>query len=499
MYKLLLAEDEYIERAAMKQIISMKYSDKYEIYEATNGIEAVEKASAILPDLIFLDIKMPGISGVEAAKKIRKSDKNVKIVFITAYDYFEYAQAAITVKAEDIILKPVEIDTILNFLEKCTKELDAEKKERIINNKINTVTRQFEIELISILQQFNCDVEDVEYYFDVLGIEFEYAKIVFIDFRTIDSFKSIGKMQREFIIERFVKKLNEISDAKNIRIIAGSSDEYIPLLFILNNNTVNIDIRHILNEAIDIIDLNIKYEVGRLIDNKDDLHSELFEIISRNNKKSDILVKYPFDLEQELLSAINKRDFDTARDSINKISDILSEEFFDNEYKILVVELYAVVKRCILRISPDAFLKPSSITIFNIKDRLAFDNIFLNILGYAEDYVKEHSDKNKLLIDKVCNYVNNHFNETVTVDDMANMIGYSTYYFMKLFKEYLGMSFVDYITNIRMEKAKHLLLTTDMTVSEICFYVGYNDPNYFTRIFKKIETLTPREYKKIQS
>ena len=88
-YKLLLAEDEQIERLAMKKMINMQYQDIYEIFEAENGIEAVDIALKEQPDMIFMDIKMPGMTGLEAAAKIRESNKSVKIIFVTAFDTFE--------------------------------------------------------------------------------------------------------------------------------------------------------------------------------------------------------------------------------------------------------------------------------------------------------------------------------------------------------------------------------------------------------------------------
>ena len=84
-YKLLLAEDEQIERLAMKKIIGLEYQDVYDIYEAENGIEAVDISLKVRPDIIFMDIKMPGMTGLEAAAKIRQTDKDVKIIFVTAF------------------------------------------------------------------------------------------------------------------------------------------------------------------------------------------------------------------------------------------------------------------------------------------------------------------------------------------------------------------------------------------------------------------------------
>lgn len=131
-----------------------------------------------------------------------------------------------------------------------------------------------------------------------------------------------------------------------------------------------------------------------------------------------------------------------------------------------------------------------------VDDEQSFVHFFNELLEYSRNYTSQHSDRNKMLIQKVKAYVEEHYAEEITLDDMADMIGYSTYYFMKLIKEYLGMSFGDFLTSVRMNNAKKLLLSTNMSISEVGYSVGYNDANYFARVFKRQEKITPSEYKK---
>jgi YesN/AraC family two-component response regulator len=131
-YKLLLAEDEQIERLAMKKMINMQYQDIYEIFEAENGIEAVDIALKEQPDMIFMDIKMPGMTGLEAAAKIRESNKSVKIIFVTAFDTFEYAKGAISVKAEEMLLKPVDMDEFISQMNDWTEQLEQESFNELL-------------------------------------------------------------------------------------------------------------------------------------------------------------------------------------------------------------------------------------------------------------------------------------------------------------------------------------------------------------------------------
>lgn len=98
-------------------------------------------------------------------------------------------------------------------------------------------------------------------------------------------------------------------------------------------------------------------------------------------------------------------------------------------------------------------------------------------------------------IRKVLRYVDNHYDEDITLEDAASIINVSPQYFSRIFKEQTGNTFVDYLTRTRMKKAKEWLAYSSQTVQEICFKVGYKDPNYFARVFKKNVGVTPRQYK----
>ena len=92
-------------------------------------------------------------------------------------------------------------------------------------------------------------------------------------------------------------------------------------------------------------------------------------------------------------------------------------------------------------------------------------------------------------------YINNNYSKDISLDDVSRQVNISPYYFSKIFKEDMGEGFVEYLTKIRMEKAKELLTTTEYSMKEICAMVGYADPNYFSRSFKKNVGVTPTEYK----
>lgn len=129
MYKILLVDDEYLEREALKKIINNNLDYAKVVGETGLGREAIELSEKLAPNLIFMDIKMPGIDGIKATEVIKERDKNKIIIILTAYDDFNLAQRAIKAKADDYILKPVRKEKVLDIIE----EYYEKSKEEICN------------------------------------------------------------------------------------------------------------------------------------------------------------------------------------------------------------------------------------------------------------------------------------------------------------------------------------------------------------------------------
>lgn len=130
MYRVLLVDDEQIERMALAKKIDRYYGDKVDIYHAVNGREAVAMCSEQKNDIVIMDISIPEMNGVMAAKYIRKMDDQCSIIFLSAYDDFEYARNAIKVRALDYLLKPCDMNDLLAVMDTALQKLD---KENVFN------------------------------------------------------------------------------------------------------------------------------------------------------------------------------------------------------------------------------------------------------------------------------------------------------------------------------------------------------------------------------
>ncbi len=127
MYRILIADDEPIERMVICKTIRDKFKDQLEVVQAVNGREAIEIFETKKFQIVILDIEMPGINGLEAAQKIRKMDNDCNIIFLTAFDEFNYAKKAITVRALDYLLKPSSEEEIIAIIEEAIRLVEEQK------------------------------------------------------------------------------------------------------------------------------------------------------------------------------------------------------------------------------------------------------------------------------------------------------------------------------------------------------------------------------------
>jgi two-component system, response regulator YesN len=509
MFKLLIADDEYIEREALKRIILRKFSNIYQIYEADNGIKTVEIAKAQMPELIYMDIKMPGISGLEAAKQIREFLPETNIVFITAYDYFDYAKEAISLNVDELLLKPVEVDTVLSLTEKLTKKIQkvAENKNytQEMSLKFEQITRRFQQEFMESLNNYNTTGETVEKYLNILDISYRTGYFALLDFKSLDTDQTIGYMQKDFIRTRFLNKLKELSEQNNIVCITGEPFDITQIIFIQTKerDTKYSLLKHIENILIQVIErLNIRpaYFFSKEVSSFFDLPLVLYHFTQTFFYKEKIQTNsYPIDMEEDLITSIGKQDFEMARKIICDVAKIFRSNYDSHTFRREAIGLYAVIRRIFIKFSTDALMPHAdelSERIYNDTEMILF---FHRLFSYAENSFEKRTDRNKVLIQKVCDYLKSHYNEDISLEDAADYIGFSSFYFAKLMKEYKNMSYIDYLTSLRIQKAKELMVETTKPIHEIALEVGYADANYFTRVFKRIEGFTPSYFRSIQS
>lgn len=187
MYRILIADDEGIMLESLKSIIYQNFGESCEVATAKTGRAAIEQAETFHPDVVFMDIQMPGINGIEAMKEIRKFNSSALFYVISAYDKFDYAKDAISLGVERYLMKPVSKKTVIAVVEEAIGKVDQNRQQRSdrlrIQEKLETVIPVVENGFISNILLQN-DWQDVEYYRQLLEVTEEYGYVCVFQFGT---------------------------------------------------------------------------------------------------------------------------------------------------------------------------------------------------------------------------------------------------------------------------------------------------------------------------
>lgn len=519
MYKLLIADDEKIEREALKAIVNKGIDSILDIQEAVNGREAIVKSQTYLPDIVFLDIKMPGIDGIEAARTIRENSPSVSIVFLTAFNQFEYAQEAIQIGVDDFIIKPSSetrtLEVINKILTKIKNQRNEENKKKDNELKLSRVTGYMENEFIYNLAVTGITDEKFTNYLDILDMNFfsGRAGIVKILYETypihVDSInqKKVLMKRSAFIIKSKLAEYglvtlfnNELSNLYFFSILEKQRK-------IDPDKKNSMDLPELLSFEIEKT-LNLKVIIGIGLSFNNPVKSlksfaqakaMLANITNKNLKldKNSSEGIFPLNLEIDMEQAILNGNRDNTTNTLQEIREWFENTDLDFETKKKsILELVTVLKHAAAYQLPNGKCIVDENDMKDALDSMALIsglNIFLNEL--LEQIASAKEIENSPAIEAACLYIDTNYLKDITLEETASHCRLSSFYFSKLFKKEKGITFIDYLTGKRISTAKYLLESSNLSIKEISANTGYSDPNYFTKVFKKVESLSPSKYR----
>jgi len=521
VYKILIVDDEQLERNALKAIINKGVDSIIEIQEAVNGREAIVKSRSFNPDIIFLDIKMPGIDGIEAARIIRETKPSISIIFLTAYNQFEYAHEAIQIGVDDFIIKPSSENRVLEVITKVIIKIDnlrAELNHREDNElKLSRVTGYLENEFIYTLSVRGITEEKFNNYLSILDIDFYLARagIVKLLFDTYPIHVE-SNYQKKVLKKRCVYLLKSSLAKSGIHTYFNIDLSNIYFLLSLdkkeNNNLEKQYISNLISNAVreikTILNIEVMIGIGSIFSNPSNALSSFSK--AKNNlgrilddeknlfpNQEDKKTLFPIHLEIGMEQAVLSGNRDEVMEVFQQISEWFGTSVLSFEVKKQnLIELVTILKHaagyqlpngnCLL---DDSEIRESTgpITL------LTSVNMLLNDL--LEQIHRIHEIEYSPAIEKACKFIDDNFNKDVTLEETASHCRLSSFYFSKLFKKRKKLTFIDYLTNRRIEEARKLLSETNLSIKEISQKVGYNDPNYFTRVFKRVLSTSPTSFR----
>lgn len=492
VYSVIIIDDEkniLFDIEIMLKNSGFEYKNIYKVHTGIEAKEIIDRDGSV--KLILSDINMPELNGIQLLEHIRQSEKEIQVIFITGYASFEYAKRAIELGASGFILKPIKEEELYKCIAKAHRVIAADTDERYNVSLIGSILR-------IILRTGKCTDEEYRYITNVCELnkspEFYLAMITNIS-------------DDENVLEIVKSCIEEVySEDFKLYLFDGYDKNELLCLCVINKDdktgAENLSaITNTLKELEEKICVSISSASNTLspklyMECEDAFYERLVnqtQHIFFYKKRKDDGIKEILLQAQLLERAMALNDYPSAELCIKKIFEMYSEEknYFRDIYRLVVKTIVLYRKKeleeddgLIEESQFDSILK-SSENVSDIIKRLC-EYIRLNCIVQKDFSVNMYD---------VIEYVDTNYMKELTLDRIGAVFDISPNYLSRKFKKKTGKNFVQYINDKRMERAVELLSETDMTVVKISELVGFNDQQYFHKLFRKYYGATPIEYR----
>jgi len=505
-YKILIVDDEIVEREVIQYLIKQN-NFPLEVYEVENGEDALELMSEVDIDILFTDINMPFVDGITLATIVRKTYPDIHIVFFTGYDDFNYVKEALLLNIVNYILKPVNEDEFRNTL---TSVLEMIQKEK---NLIQTNTEKNKILHNHILQHI------------INGMEYSQLKGLypFIDFSFLHRFHRvlIIQIKNDFGIDYSVEK-DVVRAEKILKLLPAdcllhnsNPAEYVLLLTDTKKNPIwyeefaekiTMQIQDTLNAGCHIAvseHFSDPSEIFKAyMSTRKQLNSKFFEMADRfcgdnfanNNLRYEQGKEIDF-MMKELQDAVKAKSSQNLKEIVAHIIHLLTVEN-KVSYLYFCYIMTSVIKM-LLDVLPNedgGLLDECMETIYHSTNIAEVESIMMHMIDNIVDKMEQASSFDHV-ISRIKTIIHTRYMEDMSLEILAKEVYLSPQYLSVIFVEKNGCGINKYIKNVRMYKAKELLESTNLKVSDICTMVGYNNFSYFCKCFAEEFGKTPKKYR----
>lgn len=524
MLRIMIADDEYLVIESFKHIVA-RYTENVEIVgTASSGREAIELAESLRPDLIFMDIRMPGINGMEAIRSIRETNKSTQFVIISAYEQFNFAREGIGLGVLEYLTKPFGREQIVELIERVRKQLDEKRqalnREVVLKERFNKVLPFIENQLIYSYLYHGVKFEEIEFYEDLFGINLSEGYIVTV----VSNSEVTGNIEdslsysldRQKLFNDFVYEVKS-----HLRGLAGPPflDRvvvFIPVDSVRNSYDVRNESIEVLCNISDLINsrVSVPYQIGigKIYPIKQ-MHTSYKEALAACNlaptervvhiedvtTAEDGRIAYNVNYKERLAAYYLKGDSSSLSHLIDEfMCELLEQTDSIQHIKAKMMELIFSVKKADPRKDfgtdreDDQFLH-------KFIDSGSVNDLKKILYEYLISEMQENASKKESthhgVITKAMAFIEENYSNNISLNDVAEAINMSYFYFSRLFKESTGKSFSDYLTEFRIDKSIELMKDDELSIKQISYDIGYNDPNYFSKIFKKLKGITPTDYR----
>lgn len=526
MIKVMIADDEERICQLIEALIDWESLHMEVAGIAHNGLEACEMVKQIKPDILITDIRMPGCNGLDLIENVKKSVEDLQVVIISGYAQFAYAQTAIKFGVGDYLLKPINkvelASTLQKFKERIEERLQLKEEQLWIQHKSEADIRLFRANLMDRLLEQRVWIPSMkilqeEYYLHVQAGIFQGFVV------KIDAAGELGQAGIHIILEKAQTLLENSLKLRCTEIVVGlkgsrcigfinyadGQTEEIRRLFrgclhqlesekgifgpvtftaALGNSTKDIaKLQDTVGQADVIIEERLLKGTGKLLE-----RMPAGSAVHEQN----ILEKYL----RQIVQAIEVMSVEEAAQAVAQMS----------QRMLAVKDIKGYEVRELVYSAAGLFL--SQVEVKNRAEELKLFEEQCSLCGSMEQLMERLAALQNRYVEQMRlrreadtvrpvrmakQYIQNHYSEPITQEEVSSAVGLSAAYFSALFKKVEGEGFAKYLINVRMEQAKVLLRETNTPVSKICQQVGYNDLKHFTHTFEKATGVKPSVYRKM--
>ena len=543
MLKIFLAEDEVIVRETIKRMIPWEELGFELVGEAADGEMALPLLIRQKPDLLITDIKMPFMDGLTLAKLAKKELPELKIVILSGYDDFNYAKQAISIGVEEYLLKPITKNALIERLSEIRSRYEHEKTQKEYYEKFQREMQVYEKnsnrDFFEALVCGSMDMMEVYKKAEKLGLDIvaEAYNILIFTMNSEEDFSGQKEGYSEWEAESLEMLEDFFSDNTSAMLFRCNIFSY-GVLIKGQKETIDENTKSCIDEIKKILDrkeqkrqwfVAVGESVERLSQLQKSYHSASRAFSQRYLYGENILYYDEMELMEHRSGQADTNDNAYLKNvDVNALNPAILQKFLSNGlqeetenfvkdyfYAIgqepmesLVFRNYVILN---VRFSVLSFLKSlgcdtEEMEPENTEEILAESGKNIeSAITYAKKMISQaitirdqnSGNKNRSILKTAVDFIDEHYmDEDISLNTAANVANVSSNHFSALFSQNMGQTFIEYLTTLRMNKAKELLRCMGMRSSEIAGEVGYKDAHYFSYLFKKTQGMTPSEYRK---
>ena len=530
--KVFLVEDEVIIRSGVKKSINWEQEEYEFVGEASDGELAYPMILKEKPDILITDIRMPFMDGLELSRLVKKELPDIKILILSGYDEFEYAKKAIKIGVTEYLLKPISAAKLTEVLNAVAETIRQENEEKNLletyfaemrENTERDKMRLFEKllmgdlsmgEILEAGERFGMNLGASCYKIVLFKILANLENHVYAE-QMVDACSSVEQaasmMEGVYVFQRGVEGWAFLLTAQDEKSMEESAKILFQNLKQAMKNYTQLEyfggigstvprirsLKQSFREADRAFAARFVEEANQIISQKEFEKSQMEEGLKMQGV---VQIGKSREMLQKFLS-------NGTREEVKAFSDAYISRIEEENIRSTMVRQYVVIDVCIVilsfceRISSANRLQEEAEELQKMMQKIhSLSEIKKYVVRLLNEAIElrdaESGRRYSDLIAAAKKEIENHYmTEEISLNTVAISVGMSPSYFSSIFSKEAGKTFVEYLTEVRIEKAKEFLMCSSMKTSEIGYEVGYKDPHYFSYIFKKVQGCSPKEYR----